>query len=50
MIPPWAFPTGSPITGAIGSFARGHGDINLTANTVSGVSASSSASGTSPIV
>ena len=36
-IPPWGFHTGSPITGASGSFARGHGDINLTANTVSGI-------------
>jgi hypothetical protein len=36
-IPPWGFHTGSPITGATGSFARGHGDINLTANTVSGI-------------
>ncbi len=35
-IPPWGFHTGSPITGASGSFARGHGDIDLTANTVSG--------------
>jgi hypothetical protein len=36
-IPPWGFHTGSPITGATGSFARGHGDIDLTANTVSGI-------------
>ncbi|MGC2372291.1 MAG: hypothetical protein WA484_00300 [Solirubrobacteraceae bacterium] len=36
-IPPWGFHTGAPITGATGSFARGHGDINLTANTVSGI-------------
>jgi hypothetical protein len=35
-IPPWGFHTGAPITGATGSFARGHGDINLDANTVSG--------------
>ena len=35
-IPPWGFHTGSPITGASGSYARGHGDINLSANTVSG--------------
>ena len=28
-IPPWGFHTGSPITGATGSYARGHGDINL---------------------
>src|ERR1700735_261464 len=36
-IPPWGFHTGAPITGASGSFARGHGDINLDANTVSGI-------------
>ena len=36
-IPPWGFHTGEPITGATGSYARGHGDINLDANTVSGV-------------
>jgi hypothetical protein len=36
-IPPWGFHTGSPITGASGSYARGHGDINLATNTVSGV-------------
>jgi hypothetical protein len=36
-IPPWGFHTGSPITGATGSFARGHGDIDLNANTVSGI-------------
>ncbi len=36
-IPPWGFHTGSPITGATGSFARGHGEINLAANTVSGI-------------
>jgi hypothetical protein len=35
-IPPWGFHTGAPITGAAGSYARGHGDINLAANTVSG--------------
>ena len=35
-IPPWGFHTGSPITGASGSYARGHGNINLAANTVSG--------------
>jgi hypothetical protein len=35
-IPPWGFHTGAPITGATGSYARGHGDIDLTANTVSG--------------
>lgn len=36
-IPPWGFHTGQPITGATGSFARGHGNINLNANTVSGI-------------
>jgi hypothetical protein len=36
-IPPWGFHTGSPITGAAGSYARGHGDISLSANTVSGI-------------
>ncbi len=36
-IPPWGFHTGAPITGATGSYARGHGDINLSANTVSGI-------------
>jgi hypothetical protein len=35
-IPPWGFHTGAPITGATGSYARGHGDIDLAANTVSG--------------
>jgi hypothetical protein len=33
-IPPWGFHTG-PYTGA-SSFAKGHGNINLEANTVSG--------------
>jgi hypothetical protein len=36
-IPPWGFHTGAPITGARGSYARGHGNINLAANTVSGI-------------
>jgi hypothetical protein len=36
-IPPWGFHTGSPDFGSSGSFARGHGDINLAANTVSGI-------------
>ena len=36
-IPPWGFHTGSPISGATGSYARGHGDINLAARTVSGI-------------
>jgi hypothetical protein len=35
-IPPWGFHTGSPI-GETGSYARGHGEINLEANTVSGI-------------
>jgi hypothetical protein len=35
-IPPWGFHTGQPISGATGSYARGHGQINLSANTVSG--------------
>jgi hypothetical protein len=36
-IPPWGFHTGAPISGASGSYARGHGDIDLAANTVSGI-------------
>ena len=36
-IPPWGFHTGAPISTATGSYARGHGDISLSANTVSGV-------------
>src|SRR5579884_3652217 len=36
-IPPWGFHTGAPISGATGSYARGHGDISLSANTVSGI-------------
>jgi hypothetical protein len=35
-IPPWGFHTG-PSIGETGSFARGHGQINLEANTVSGI-------------
>jgi hypothetical protein len=35
-IPPWGFHTGPP-PGDTGSFARGHGEINLEANTVSGI-------------
>ena len=35
-IPPWGFHTGPPV-GATGSFARGHGDIDLGASTVSGI-------------
>ena len=35
-IPPWGFHTGPPI-GSAGSFARGHGEINLEAGTVSGI-------------
>jgi hypothetical protein len=34
-IPPWGFHTGSP--GETRGFARGHGQINLAANTVSGI-------------
>jgi len=34
-IPPWGFHTGTP--GAESGFARGHGEINLEANTVSGI-------------
>lgn len=36
-IPPWGFHTGLPISGATGSFARGHGEIDLGAQTVSGI-------------
>lgn len=36
-IPPWGFHTGAPISGATGSYARGHGHINLSRNTVSGI-------------
>jgi hypothetical protein len=36
-IPPWGFHTGEPTTGPTGSFARGHGEINLEAHTVSGI-------------
>ncbi len=36
-IPPWGFHTGAPITGATGSYARGHGHISLSKNTVSGI-------------
>jgi hypothetical protein len=35
-IPPWGFHTGPPIR-ETGSFARGHGQIDLGANTVSGI-------------
>ena len=35
-IPPWGFHTGPPL-GLTGSFARGHGEINLGADTVSGI-------------
>ena len=34
-IPPWGFHTGYP--GEAGGFARGHGQINLESNTVSGI-------------
>jgi hypothetical protein len=36
-IPPWGFHTGAPIAGPSGSFARGHGKIDLGARTVSGI-------------
>ena len=36
-IPPWGFHTGSPISNETGSYARGHGDISLSSDTVSGV-------------
>ncbi len=36
-IPPWGFHTGAPIAGPTGSFARGHGEIDLQAHTVSGI-------------
>jgi hypothetical protein len=36
-IPPWGFHTGAPIAGSSGSFARGHGEIDLEAHTVSGI-------------
>lgn len=35
-IPPWGFHSGPPV-GETGSFARGHGEVNLEASTVSGV-------------
>jgi hypothetical protein len=35
-IPPWGFHTGPPL-GETGSYARGHGEINLAANSVSGI-------------
>jgi hypothetical protein len=35
-IPPWGFHTGSP-SEAAGGFARGHGEIDLDASTVSGI-------------
>jgi len=35
--PEWGFHTGQPITGATGSYARGHGKISLVHNTVSGI-------------
>jgi hypothetical protein len=36
-IPPWGFHTGAPITAPTGSYARGHGDIDVAADTVSGI-------------
>jgi hypothetical protein len=35
--PPWGFHAGQVITGANGSYARGHGDVNLSARTASGI-------------
>ena len=35
--PPWGFNTGQPITGATGSYARGHGNFSFANNTVSGI-------------
>jgi hypothetical protein len=43
-IPPWGFHTG-PYTGA-SSFAKGHGNINLEANTVSGIMCQQDRAGT----
>jgi hypothetical protein len=43
-IPPWGFHTG-PYTGA-SSFAKGHGNINLVTNTVSGVMCQQDRAGT----
>ncbi len=46
-IPPWGFHTGPPISDT-GSFARGHGEINLGANTVSGIMCEEDRSRTRP--
>ncbi|HEY5318963.1 MAG TPA: hypothetical protein VIJ20_13325, partial [Solirubrobacteraceae bacterium] len=35
--PPWGFHVGEQITGATGTYAHGHGNISLSAHTVSGV-------------
>jgi hypothetical protein len=35
--PPWGFHTGAPISGPTGSYARGHGNINLNTNYVDGI-------------
>ncbi len=35
--PPWGFHTGAPISGATGSYARGHGNINLDSGYVDGI-------------
>ncbi len=48
-IPPWGFHTGPPI-GDTGSFARGHGQMNLAANTVSGSCARKTAPAAGPPV
>jgi hypothetical protein len=34
---PWGFHVGQQITGPTGTYAHGHGDINLTARTVNGI-------------
>jgi hypothetical protein len=36
-IPEWGFHANNPITGPTGSYTRGHGDISLTGNTISGI-------------
>jgi hypothetical protein len=36
-IPPWGFHTGEPITGANGSYARGHGNYDFARNWVAGI-------------
>jgi hypothetical protein len=36
-IPEWGYHANNPITGPTGSYSRGHGDISLTHNTISGI-------------